>query len=36
MLLFRGKFNASIKLSKDLEPCRRLPLSLGLEFKIIA
>ena len=36
MLLFRGKFNASIKLSKRLETCCRLPFCLSLEMKIVA
>ena len=36
MLLFRGKFYASIKLSKCIETCRRLPFSFSLEVKVIA
>ena len=35
MLLFRGKFYASIKISKRIETCCRLPLSFSLEVKVI-
>jgi hypothetical protein len=35
MLLFRGKFNASIQLSKSIETCCRLPFSFSLKMKVI-